>query len=314
MRDLADQGAAIIFITHKLREAIAVCDTITVLRGGQVVGTTTPQETDRAGLANMMVGRSVVLQVEKGDAHPGDVVLDVDGLEVDDDRGHRAVNGLDLQVRAGEIVGVAGVEGNGQRELVEALVGMRPAKGGPVTFEGADITRESTRTINRLGVSHIPEDREKHGFVGSYSVASNLVLERFDEPPFAKGILRDFEAVEAHAAELVERFDVRPRNIHNPMDVAVGRQQAEGDRRPRADAGRRAGHRRPADPRRRRRLDRVHPPPARRPARPRRRRAAGVGRARRDAVAVRPGGGDLRGPDPGRACRSPRPAASASGC
>ena len=222
MRGLAEQGAAIIFITHKLREAITVCDTITVLRGGQVVGTTTPQETDRAGLANMMVGRSVVLQVEKGDAHPSDVVLDVVELEVDDDRGHRAVAGLNLQVRAGEIVGVAGVEGNGQRELVEALVGMRPAKGGTVRLRGQDITRDGTRDINRLGVSHIPEDREKHGFVGSYSVASNLVLEHFDEPPYAKGFIRDFEAVEAHATEMVDRFDVRPRNIHRSMDSLSG--------------------------------------------------------------------------------------------
>ena len=233
MRELAEQGAAIIFITHKLREAIAVCDTITVLRGGQVVGTTTPQETDRAGLANMMVGRSVVLQVEKGDAHPSDVVLDVVELEVDDDRGQRAVAGLDLQVRAGEIVGVAGVEGNGQRELVEALVGMRTgARAGPSRCGPGHHHGQARRTINRLGVSHIPEDREKHGFVGSYSVASNLVLERFDEPPYAKGIVRDFAAVEAHATEMVERFDVRPRNIHRPMDVAVRRQQAEGDRRP----------------------------------------------------------------------------------
>jgi len=222
MRGLAEQGAAIIFITHKLREAITVCDTITVLRGGQVVGTTTPQETDRAGLANMMVGRSVVLQVEKGDAHPSDVVLDVVELEVDDDRGHRTVAGLNLQVRAGEIVGVAGVEGNGQRELVEALVGMRPAKGGTVRLRGQDITRDGTRDINRLGVSHIPEDREKHGFVGSYSVASNLVLEHFDEPPYAKGFIRNFEAVEAHATEMVDRFDVRPRNIHRPMDSLSG--------------------------------------------------------------------------------------------
>ena len=222
LRELADQGAAIIFITHKLREAIAVCDTITVLRAGQVVGTTTPQETDRAGLANMMVGRSVVLQVEKGDAHPGDVVLDVAGLEVDDDRGQRAVNGLDLQVRSGEIVGVAGVEGNGQRELVEALAGMRKVHGGTATFKGRRIDGQVARTVNRMGVSHIPEDREKHGFIGSYSVASNFVLERFDEPPYAKGIVRDFAAVEAHAAEMVERFDVRPRNIDLPMGSLSG--------------------------------------------------------------------------------------------
>ena len=222
MGDLAEAGAAIIFITHKLREAIAVCDTISVLRGGKLVGTTTPAQTDRAGLANLMVGRSVVLQVDKGESHPGDVVLDIAGLEVDDDRQHRAVAGLDLQVRAGEIVGVAGVEGNGQREFVEALCGMRPAKGGTITLHGRDVTHDNARTINRLGVAHIPEDREKHGFVGTYSVASNLVLERFDEPPFAKGLVRDFDAVHAHASDLVERFDVRPRNIHAPMRSLSG--------------------------------------------------------------------------------------------
>ena len=143
MGDLAEAGAAIIFITHKLREAIAVCDTISVLRGGKLVGTTTPAQTDRAGLANLMVGRSVVLQVDKGESHPGDVVLDIAGLEVDDDRQHRAVAGLDLQVRAGEIVGVAGVEGNGQREFVEALCGMRPAKGGTITLHGRDVTHDN---------------------------------------------------------------------------------------------------------------------------------------------------------------------------
>jgi len=222
LRELAEQGAAIIFITHKLREAIAACDTITVLRAGQVVGTTTPLETDRAGLANMMVGRSVVLQVDKGEAHPGDVVLDVVGLEVDDDRGHRAVAGLDLDVRAGEIVGVAGVEGNGQRELVEAIAGMRKIRVGSITFKGQRLDGQRAHAVNRMGVSHIPEDREKHGFVGSYSVASNFVLERFDERPYARGIVRDFAAVEAHATEMVERFDVRPRNITLPMDSLSG--------------------------------------------------------------------------------------------
>ena len=170
----------------------------------------------------MMVGRSVVLQVEKGDAHPADVVLDVVGLEVDDDRGHRAVAGLDLQVRAGEIIGVAGVEGNGQRELVEAMRRDAPAEGRAGHARGADITRDQAHTVNRLGVSHIPEDREKHGFVASYSVASNLVLERFDEAPYANGIIRDFDAVHENAVELVERFDVRPRNIHNPMSALSG--------------------------------------------------------------------------------------------
>jgi len=222
MKDLAASGTSIIFITHKLREAIAVCDTIAVLRGGKVVGTTAPAATDRAGLASMMVGRDVSLQVTKGAGEPGDVVLAVQQLEVTDDRGHAAVNGLDLEVRAGEIVGIAGVEGNGQRELVEALCGMRKIRHGHIVLAGEDTTRATTREINRLGVSHIPEDREKHGFVASYSVATNLVLARFDEPPYARGWMRNFDAIERHASDLVERFDVRPRGIHNRMGSMSG--------------------------------------------------------------------------------------------
>ncbi len=222
MRGLAAQGTAIIFITHKLREAIAVCDTIAVLRGGKLVGTTTPAETDRAGLATMMVGRDVALQVEKEPREPGDIVLQVEDLVVLDDRNHAAVANLDLEVRSGEILGIAGVDGNGQRELVEALCGMRKARAGRVLLDGRDITGESPQNINRLGVSHIPEDREKHGFVANFSVATNLVLERFDEPPFSKGLLRDFGAVEAHASDLVERFDVRPRDINNRMGSLSG--------------------------------------------------------------------------------------------
>jgi ABC-type uncharacterized transport system ATPase subunit len=222
MRTLAAQGTSIIFITHKLQEVMAVADTITVLRGGKVVGTTTPRETDRAGLANMMVGRSVVLQVDKGPAHPGEVVLDLKAIEVDDDRGHRAVKGVNLTVRAGEIVGVAGVEGNGQRELVEALCGMRPLRSGVVTLEGRNAAGLNPHEINRLGVAHVPEDREKHGLVGNYSVADNLVIERFDEPPYANGVLRQFAAVDANATEMVERFDVRPRDIRNPAKSLSG--------------------------------------------------------------------------------------------
>jgi ABC-type uncharacterized transport system ATPase subunit len=222
MKELAAQGTSIIFITHKLREAIAVCDAITVLRGGKVVGTTTPDATDRAGLASMMVGREVALQVEKSAHAPGDVVLDISDLHVIDDRQHAAVEGLNLDVRAGEIVGVAGVEGNGQRELVEAICGMRKVASGAITFRGESLVGRTPREINRLGVCHIPEDREKHGFVASFSVCDNLVLGRFDEPPYARNGIRDFKAVEAHATELVEQFDVRPRGIHNTMGSLSG--------------------------------------------------------------------------------------------
>lgn len=239
MRDLAAQGKAIIFITHKLREAIAVCDTIAVLRGGKLVGTTTPGETDRAGLANLMVGREVSLQVEKEPRQPGEIVLDVQDLVVTDDRQHAAVANLDLEVRSGEILGIAGVDGNGQRELVEALCGMRRPRAGRILLDGRDVTSENPQNINRLGVSHIPEDREKHGFVANFSVATNLVLERFDEPPFAKGLIRDFGAVESHARDLVERFDIRPRDIDNRMaslsggnkqKVIVARELSQGAR------------------------------------------------------------------------------------
>ena len=237
MRSLAAQGTGIIFITHKLREVIAVADTISVLRGGKLIGTTTPAETDRAGLANMMVGRSVVLQVEKGPAHPGEVVLDVSGLEVDDDRGHRCVRGVDLTVRAGEILGVAGVEGNGQRELVEALCGMRKPRGGSARILGHEVVGANPHAVNRLGVAHVPEDREKHGLVGTYSLADNFVIEHFAEAPFAKGIFRETVAVDANAGMLVERFDVRPRGIHvaaknlsggNKQKVIVARELTQG--------------------------------------------------------------------------------------
>jgi simple sugar transport system ATP-binding protein len=222
MRSLAAQGTGIVFITHKLQEVIAVSDTISVLRGGKVVGTTTPRETDRAGLANMMVGRSVVLQVEKGEAHPGASVLKIEGLQVDDDRGQHSVRGVDLEVFAGEIVGVAGVEGNGQRELVEAICGMRKIKEGRVTIEGEDVTGQSPHHINRIGVAHIPQDREKHGLVGSYSIADNLVLERFDEAPYADGWIRNRDAVRANAEAQVERFDVRPRDVDNEAHALSG--------------------------------------------------------------------------------------------
>jgi ABC-type uncharacterized transport system ATPase subunit len=222
MRDLAARGVSVVFITHKLREMMAVADRVMVLRGGKVVGEARPAETDEAGLANLMVGRTVVLRVHKGPADPRDVVLDVEGLRVRDDRGQEAVRGLDLQVRAGEILGVAGVEGNGQRELVEALCGMRPKAGGVVRIAGTVATALHPHQVHALGVSHIPEDREKDGFVGSYSVADNLVLNRFDVAPFASRGVRRLDAVEATAHELVERFDVRTPSVDTPLSSLSG--------------------------------------------------------------------------------------------
>jgi general nucleoside transport system ATP-binding protein len=165
----------------------------------------------------MMVGRKVILQVEKGDAHPGEPVLTVEDLEVDDDLRHHAVRGLSLTVQAGEILGVAGVQGNGQRELVEALTGLRRAKNGRILLEGKDITNKSPRHITELGVAHIPEDREKHGLVGPYSIADNMVLNRYFRRPYARGIVMNHDRIRRKARRWWPNMTcVRPAWIHRP--------------------------------------------------------------------------------------------------
>jgi general nucleoside transport system ATP-binding protein len=222
MRTLTGRGVGIVFITHKLREVMTAAHRITVLRHGRVVGTTRPTDTDLSALAGMMVGRSVVLRVDKAPANPGPVMLSVKDLVVDDDRRHHVVRGLDLEVRAGEIYGIAGVEGNGQRELVEAICGMRPVRGGTVTIGGTDASSLGVKAVNDLGVCHIPEDRERHGLVGSYSVADGLVLNRFDERPFAEHGLRNELAVARNATQLVQRFDVRTPSVEAPASSLSG--------------------------------------------------------------------------------------------
>jgi general nucleoside transport system ATP-binding protein len=222
MRGLAASGTGIVFITHKLHEVMAVADRVVVLRGGKVVGTTRPQDTNEAGLAEMMVGRAVLLDVAKAPAAPGEVVLEVKGLQVRDDRHHLAVKDVTLELRAGEILGVAGVQGNGQRELVEAVCGMRPPVAGEIHICGTNTTRLHAAEVNAVGVSHIPEDREKHGIVGAYSIADNLVLNRFDDAPWALRGVRQTDAVEATAHELVERYDIRTPSIDTPASSLSG--------------------------------------------------------------------------------------------
>mgnify|MGYP001601590078 CR=1 FL=1 len=222
LRELTETGLGIIFITHKLREVLAIADDIVVLRNGQVVGETTPSQTSESALAEMMVGRSVVLQVEKSIADPGDVVLKVSGLEVDDDRGQIALDGLSLEVRAGEILGVAGVEGNGQRELVEAITGLRNPSVGFMEIDGEELTGGSPRQITKKGVAHIPEDREKHGVVAVYSVAENSVLNRYHRKPFSiRGILRR-DVIRRHAQDVVDEFDVRTPSVSVPASSLSG--------------------------------------------------------------------------------------------
>jgi simple sugar transport system ATP-binding protein len=225
VRGLADSGRSIIFITHKLGEVMRLADRIAVLRGGRVVGHTTPAETDPQRLAAMMVGRDVQLVVDKAPASPGDVVLQVEDLVVADERGQVAVDGVSFEVRAGEILAVAGVTGNGQTELVEALTGLaRPAR-GTVRLDGEDVTGARPGELFSIGVAHVPEDRQADGLVGPMSVADNMVLNTFKNPPFARGPARNRVAVHDHAEQLVEQFDVRTPSVDTPVSTLSGGNQ-----------------------------------------------------------------------------------------
>jgi general nucleoside transport system ATP-binding protein len=217
IRQLADSGRAVIFISHKLREVLAVSDEITVLRGGRVVGHTTPAEADEAALASMMVGRDVQLVVDKDVAAPGGPILEVRDLAVDDDRGQRVVDDVSLDVRAGEILAVAGVQGNGQTELIEAVCGLRAPATGTITLDGSDITGLGPDHLFEAGLAHVPEDRQRDGLVATFPITSNLVLNQIRSAPFSRAGLIDRRAVRSHAAELVDEFDVRTPSV----DVAA---------------------------------------------------------------------------------------------
>jgi len=223
IRQLKEGGTSVIFISHKLREVQAIADTITVLRRGQVVGQRTPPVTED-DLASLMVGRNVQLRVSKQPAKPGEVVLDVADLTVGDSGG-LPVNGLSFQVRAGEILGIAGVQGNGQTELCEALMGLRPTVGGSVTVNGRDLTRASPRARLRAGVAYVPEDRREDGLVGTFSVAENLILDMYDRPPYASGINLHLPAVRANATERIQEFDIRTGSPATPAGTLSGGNQ-----------------------------------------------------------------------------------------
>jgi ABC-type uncharacterized transport system ATPase subunit len=225
MRELTKRGVSIIFITHKLKEVLAVADRITAMRRGLVVGTTTPAETDEHKLAAMMVGREVILTVEKAPAKPTDVALDVSDLTILDDRDVEVVRQLSLQVRSGEILGIAGVQGNGQTELVEALTGLRKRKSGKVVLSGKEIPELHPRLNVEAGQAHIPEDRHKHGLVLGFSIADNEVLCTYYQHPFAHGMQRDQNAVIDNAVKLIERFDIRTPSPLLPVKKLSGGNQ-----------------------------------------------------------------------------------------
>lgn len=226
MRELTSQGVSIIFITHKLKEVLAIADRITVMRGGQVVGTAIPQETDEPHLAAMMVGREVILNIEKGLAKPGEDILVVNDLHVRDQRDLETVRGVSFTVRAGEILGIAGVQGNGQTELVEALTGLRHSIGGHVTLKDQEVTNKPPRPIIEAGMCHIPEDRQRHGLVLSYPIADNLILCSYYLPPYGVNSVMQNKAIDENARKLVEDFDIRTPSPYSPTsNLSGGNQQ-----------------------------------------------------------------------------------------
>jgi len=225
IRELAEAGRSVIFISHKLREVLSIADRITVLRRGRVVGETTPAEADAQKLASMMVGRDVQLVVDKTPAEPGPPMLDVAGLVVADDRGHRVVDGVDLDVRAGEILAIAGVQGNGQTELIEALTGLRGPISGSVLLDGTDVTGASPDHLFEAGLAHVPEDRQRDGLIGSFTVAANMVLNQIDSPPFSRGFRVNRPAIQEHAEQLVDDFDVRTPSVQATVSGLSGGNQ-----------------------------------------------------------------------------------------
>jgi simple sugar transport system ATP-binding protein len=224
MRALKASGKSIVFITHKLKEVKAIADRITVLRRGRSVGLATPDASEEE-LASLMVGRTVLLRVDKRPARPGAPVLEVSGLAVNDERGHRAVDGVDLTVHAGEVLGIAGVQGNGQTELVEAIMGLRPILAGSVSLEGQPLAGRSTKQILRAGVGYVPEDRSVDGLVKSFTVAENLVLNLYDTPPYGSGLTLNLDKVASSAKERIEQFDIRTSSHQAPASTLSGGNQ-----------------------------------------------------------------------------------------
>jgi simple sugar transport system ATP-binding protein len=210
MRGLAAEGKSILFITHKLDEIKKVAGRCTVLRRGRWVGTVEVAGVNKERLSEMMVGRKVSLTVAKPEREPGRVILEVNSLSVHDRRtGGQSVKGVSLKVREGEIVCVAGIDGNGQSELVYALAGMLPAQSGTILIDGKDITGAGIRARGMAGMAHIPEDRHRHGLILDYTLSNNLVLQRYFEKRFGAGAFLDFGAINDYSESLINRFDIR---------------------------------------------------------------------------------------------------------
>jgi ABC-type uncharacterized transport system ATPase subunit len=225
MKKLVKEGKSIILITHKLKEIMEVCDQCTVIRKGKGIGTVTVADSNPNELAEMMVGRAVNFKTEKSDPEIGEEALQINNLVVNDSRNVPAVSGLNLSVKRGEIVGIAGVDGNGQTELIEAITGLRRIASGTIKFKGKDISGLTPRKITETGVGHIPEDRHKHGLVLDYSIGDNMVLQTYYQKPYSnKGIL-NFKSIYEKAKSLIAEFDVRTPSEHTPARALSGGNQ-----------------------------------------------------------------------------------------
>jgi ABC-type uncharacterized transport system ATPase subunit len=224
MRALRDGGTSIVFITHKLREVREVADRITVIRRGRVVGSAQPSASANE-LASLMVGRPVQLDIEKGPATPGDVVLEVDDVTVIDSAGVVLVDQVSFQVRAGEVLALAGVQGNGQTELTQALVGLVIPNAGKIRVSGQDVTELGTNEVLDLGVGYVPEDRLHDGLIGSFTIAENLILDTYDRPPFARGLALNLREIASNATARVSEFDVRTQSTQVPASTLSGGNQ-----------------------------------------------------------------------------------------
>ena len=226
MSNLTATGKSIIFISHKLREVLNVADRVTVLRGGKVVDEVQDlKAATESSLAAMMVGRSVLLRVDKKSATPGAEILSVQNLQSLDDRGAKTLNGATLRVRAGEIVGVAGVEGNGQIELVEVLTGLRPATAGVIFLENESLLGANPRHITETGVAYVPQDRQRFALVMPDGIDDNMVLNSYYRTPFSNGLTINRKAVDKFAGSLVKKFDVRTPSVETPVQKLSGGNQ-----------------------------------------------------------------------------------------
>jgi general nucleoside transport system ATP-binding protein len=226
MKKLIQEGKSIILITHKLKEIMSVCDRCTIIRKGVGVGTVNVKETNPDELAALMVGREVHFKTEKKTATPKEAVLTIKELVVEDSRGVEAVSSLNLSVRAGEIVGIAGVDGNGQTELIEAITGLRKIKSGSITLKNQELSTLSTRKITESGVGHIPQDRHKHGLVLDYTIGENIGLQTYYQKPMSKSGILNYKELYKKAKELIAEYDVRtPSEYTQARSLSGGNQQ-----------------------------------------------------------------------------------------